>query len=133
MKIVEIIPISFKGTLSQRNMTYKEFIILHDNGIRETVKIPNIDYIINQFKWMSDNDRLRHLYELEPTVSINDEDLRKQEEEKYFHYKATMMPSSRTPYSRPFDFSLEYEITWEFIDLNTALQFKLVFANDIDG
>ena len=72
MRILEHYVVEFTGP-SSYDWMWETYTIRKDDGTLFDVKIPGIDRLTKAFKWMSENDCLRHLRALEPDFKDNGE------------------------------------------------------------
>lgn len=49
--------------------------VVDDNGVRQQVSIPTMGNLHKKFEWMSETNCLRHLKDLEPDFSTNEEEI----------------------------------------------------------
>lgn len=141
MKILDQYYVSFKG----KPTTYKgtrQFTIQTDSGERFDVDIPDYDHLITAFRWLSDNDCLRHLRSVAPSfvdnekeiVDIMDDNAQK-EEHAYLtgslvkNYSAAGMTHHVMNLTPVPDY--EYTCTWTFYSKEHAVMFKLACGGDL--
>jgi len=77
MKIIETLDVTLEGSGPVGEL--QEFWLEDDEGQRHPVSIPGCPDILAQFKWLSDNDCLRHLRCLTPQISTNESDIMRAE------------------------------------------------------
>lgn len=135
MKILDQYDVTFKGKPTEYKGV-REFTIQKDNGERFDVSIPDYDHLIKAFRWLSDNDCLRHLRQVAPTfkdneqeiIDIMDENAQKEEHayltgsfvKNYSTAGITSHVMNLTPVP-----NYEYTCTWTFYSREHAVMFKL--------
>ena len=132
MRILDLYDVSFegKGIFSQDRCLW----IINDGGHKSTINIPDHEQIMDLFRWLSDNNCLRHLHELVPTVTTNAREIAEAinrasaiDEHRYLATPIYRSPSN--PYL-PVGFGYEipetkWKVSWSFTSREHAVMFKL--------
>lgn len=143
MRILEHYVVEFTGP-SNHQWEYQTYTILKDDGTQFDVMMPGIPRLIDAFKWMGDNDCLRHLRDVNPEFYDNGEEIDEIEtfnanltEHAYLlagvkggHKTASMNPWSQqvhVPGLKPVPAHI-YSAKWTFYSKEHAVMFKLACA-----
>lgn len=126
MRIVETYDVTLTGSLDSHNnkIPMRIYDVQKDNGDYIEVSVPNIPHIVDAFKWLSDNDALRYLKNLSPTVTTNSEVIERAHALNIMMHKSSLMSGSTTfkPQQIP---AMTYECTWTFYSKEHAILFKM--------
>lgn len=142
MRILEHFDVTFTGPLTK---SFKQIFTLQDDaGKIFDVKIPGEPKLVEAFRWMGENDCLRHLRELAPeyrdnTKEIEDAKTYNDRLQEHFHLmggKQPLYPHSNSYYpvtSSSTGSALQlqpipspvYSCTWTFYSREHAVMFKL--------
>jgi len=136
MRILDFYDVTFKGKPT-RLISYQTFTIQKDDGECFDVSVPDVDNTITAFRWMSDNDCLRHLRSVEPIFIDNSPEIQEIlekntqiEEHAYLtgsvskRYSSSAGIQDYIPNLLPVP-AYEYTCTWRFTSKEHAVMFKL--------
>lgn len=140
MRILEQYDVTLKGKPSMY-MGTRLFTIRKDDGELFDVSVPEYDHILKAFRWLSDNDCLRHLRNVAPTFKDNEQDIidimddnAQKEEHAYLtgsvikNYSSAGITSHVANLTPVPDY--EYTCTWTFYSKEHAVMFKLACGGD---
>lgn len=139
MRILEHYEVTLKGEDWEQTRPNVEFTIADDDGNISTVNIPDASKILEAFRWMSDNDCLRHLRNLEPSMTDNSYEIAVANAHNNMVIEHSYM--SKTAYGSPLYNPInphgtltrpvpnyEYACTWTFYSKEHAVMFKLAMG-----
>jgi hypothetical protein len=141
MRILEHYVVEFSGPCDIGWM-WETYTIRKDDGTLFDVKIPGIPRLTNAFKWMSENDCLRHLREVEPDFKDNGQEIHEIEtynanltEHAYLLSGLKSQTAVTNPWSQKVHVpglravpAHEYMARWTFYSKEHAVMFKLACA-----
>lgn len=139
MKILDTYEVKLSGSIDHhRDIRKREFHIQNDDLEISIVKMPDIDYLIKCFRWLSDNDALRHLKEITPNFQTNDhviDEIRRlnhsMSDTKFREYSyASAYPMVGMPKIIP---SRTWTAVWTFFSKQHAVMFKLAMGGEGDA
>jgi len=153
MRILEHYDVTFTITaidaaMCRYNLAYQTFTILKDDGTMFDVRLPVIPKLLDSFRWMGENNCLRYLRNIEPTLTNNFDDIEKIEDynsrlQEHAYLQATTInshnitgagapymkygpsgPTLHVPGLKPVP-AIELTYTWTFYSKEHAVLFKL--------
>jgi len=142
MRILEHFDVKFSGPL--KATTRNRFTLQNDDGTIFDVMIPGEEKLLAAFRWMGENDCLRHLRSVEPEYHDNLKDIMKIEEyntqvREHAHLVGSLQTGINYNNYSPQHYSSNgypipqlqpvpsavYECTWTFYSKEHAVMFKL--------
>lgn len=114
-----------------------------DNGERKSYTIPTVDGMNEHFEWLSDNDCLRHLKSIEPTLTTNQAEIDDIEHYNSWYQEnshairpslvGTIDPRTMHPIIQGYKPvpKLTYKCVWTFWSSQHAVMFKLARGGSV--
>ena len=138
MKILDTYEVKLSGLLNHhREVRKREFFIQNDSLEISTVLIPEIDYLIDCFRWLSDNDALRHLKDVTPDFQTNDREIEDIQRINY-SMKDPLYRDTSYAIALPYGKRIKpvpprsWTAVWTFFSRQHAVMFKLAKGGESD-